>query len=117
VLQPELAAAHQAPLFRLSALFLVLASAGLAALKWLDVAAAYGLGAAPEIRVRWKVFDNERETGEEIPGEHSPRLPEMHGDGYWMAVLKAPACPLQPVRVYVRKRGESPQIAGVERTW
>ena len=33
VLQPELAAAHQAPLFRLSALFLVLASAGLAALE------------------------------------------------------------------------------------
>ena len=32
VLQPALAAVHQAPLFRLSALFLVLASAGLAAL-------------------------------------------------------------------------------------
>ena len=32
LLQPELAAVHQAPLFRLSALFLVLASAGLAAL-------------------------------------------------------------------------------------
>ena len=33
LLQPELAAAHQAPLFRLSALFLVLASVGLAALE------------------------------------------------------------------------------------
>jgi len=33
VLQPELAAAHQVPLFRLSALFLVLASAALAALE------------------------------------------------------------------------------------
>jgi len=32
-LQPELAAAHRTPLFRLSALFLVLASAGLAALQ------------------------------------------------------------------------------------
>jgi hypothetical protein len=31
-LQPELAAAHKTPLFRLSALFLVLASVGLAAL-------------------------------------------------------------------------------------
>src|SRR5262245_12658317 len=32
-LQPELAAAHKTPLFRLSAIFLVLASAGLAALQ------------------------------------------------------------------------------------
>src|SRR5439155_20933443 len=32
-LQPELAAAHATPLFRLTALFLVLASAGLAALQ------------------------------------------------------------------------------------
>jgi hypothetical protein len=34
-------------LFRLSALLLVLASAGLAALEWVDVAAADGLAAAP----------------------------------------------------------------------
>src|SRR5262249_54317917 len=33
LLQPELSAAHQTPLFRLSALFLVLASAGLALLQ------------------------------------------------------------------------------------
>src|SRR5580765_7201943 len=33
VLQPELAAAHHSPVFRLSALFLVLASTGLAALE------------------------------------------------------------------------------------
>ena len=38
VLQPELAAAHEAPLFRLSALFLVLASIGLAVLQRSGVA-------------------------------------------------------------------------------
>jgi hypothetical protein len=40
LLQPELAAAHQTPLFRLSALFLVLASAGLAALQRSNLASA-----------------------------------------------------------------------------
>ena len=34
-----------------------------------------------------------------------------------MAVLESPARPRESVRVYVRKRGELTQIAGVDRTW
>jgi hypothetical protein len=86
-------------------------------LESVDLAAEYGLGAVPGIRVRWSVFNNDSEKSEEIPGEHFTRLPEMHTDGYWMAVLDAPSRPSQSVRVYVRKHGESIQIVGVDRTW
>jgi hypothetical protein len=82
-----------------------------------DVAAAYGLGVAPEIRVRWTIFDNERETSEKVPGENSARLPDMRGDGYWMAVLDSPERPRQSVQVYIRKRGELAQIVGIDHTW
>ena len=83
-------------------------------LEWTDVAAAYGLAPALEIGIRWSTFDNERETGEAIPGENSPRLPRMQEDGYWLAVLDSPARPGQTVRVYVRKRGDQAQVVGVE---
>src|SRR5262249_26450017 len=67
LLQPEMAAAHQSPLFRLSALFLVLASLGLAALQrfgsvrpqtLLDLGLFFGVGcsfaiAAMENAVAW----------------------------------------------------------------
>jgi hypothetical protein len=86
-------------------------------LEWADLAAGAGLGAVPEIRICWAVFDNERQTSEEIPGEHSARLPEMRGDGYWMATLESPQRPKQSVHVYVRKRGEAAQVVGVDRTW
>jgi hypothetical protein len=86
-------------------------------LEWVDLSADYGLGAVPELRIRWATFDNERETSEEIPGENSARLPEMRGDGYWMALLESPERPRESVRVYLRKRGELAQIVGVDRTW
>ncbi|HET8547163.1 MAG TPA: hypothetical protein VFL57_04125, partial [Bryobacteraceae bacterium] len=86
-------------------------------LEWVDVAAAYGLGAALEIRIHWSEFDNERETVVPVSGEHSARLPDMRADGYWMATLGSPARPNQRVQVYVRKRGERTEIVGVERTW
>lgn len=86
-------------------------------LEWVDVAAAYGLGSAPEIRIRWALFDNESEADTPIPGENASQLPRMQGDGYWMATLDAAARPGQTVRVYVRKRGEQTQVVGVEHTW
>jgi hypothetical protein len=86
-------------------------------LGWMDLAAAYGLGTAVEIRVRWSEFDNDRETNVPLAGEYSARLPEMRSDGYWMATFDSPARPDQTVHVYVRKRGERTQIVGVERTW
>jgi hypothetical protein len=86
-------------------------------IEWVDLTAAYGLGAALEIRVRWSDFDNERETGIPVPGEQSARLPSMQADGYWMATFDSPARPEQTVRVYVRKRGNRTDIVGVERTW
>lgn len=86
-------------------------------LEWTDLPVAYGLGPPLEVRVRWAVFDNERETSDPIPGEDSPRVPPMPGDGYRMAVLESPERPGQSVRVYVRKRGERTEIVGVERTW
>jgi hypothetical protein len=86
-------------------------------LEWVDLAAAYGLGAALEIRVRWSAFDNERETAVPLRGEHSARLPEMRADGYWMATFDSPARPNQTVQVYIRKRGERMQVIGVERRW
>lgn len=86
-------------------------------LEWVDLAAAYGLGTAPEIGVGWAVFDNQSETSRPIAGENSARLPPMQGDGYWMAALESPARPGQAVRVYVGKRGGRAQVVGVERTW
>jgi hypothetical protein len=86
-------------------------------LEWVDLAAAYGLGTALEIRVRWAAFDNERGTGKPLQGADSARLPEMRDDGYGMAVFESPARPGQTVSVYVRKRGELTQIVGVEHTW
>jgi hypothetical protein len=86
-------------------------------LEWVDLAAASGLGTALDIRVRWSEFDNERQTAGPAQGEHSARLPQMRGDGYWMAALDSPARPGQTVEVYVRKRGEHTQVVGVERRW
>ncbi len=86
-------------------------------LEWMDIAAAYGLGKAPEIGVRWEAFDNERETTTPIPDEGTSRLPRMHSDGYWLATLSSPARQRQTVRVYVRKRGEQVHIVGIEHTW
>jgi hypothetical protein len=86
-------------------------------LDWVDLAAAYGLGKGLEIRIRWEVYDNERETSEVIPGEHSARLPDMRNAGYWTAVLESPERPLQTARVYIRKRGDLSGIVGVDRTW
>jgi hypothetical protein len=86
-------------------------------LEWVDLAAGFGLGTPSEIQVHWKLFDNDQGTSKEIPGEHSARLPEMRGDGYWMAVLESPQRPKQSVNVYVRKRGEAAQVVGVDRTW
>ncbi|NWF86064.1 MAG: hypothetical protein HXY18_19815 [Bryobacteraceae bacterium] len=86
-------------------------------LEWVDLAAGFGPGTPSEIQVQWKVFNNDQGTSEEIPGERSARLPEMRGDGYWMAVLESPQRPKQSVHVYVRKRGEAAQVVGVDRTW
>jgi hypothetical protein len=86
-------------------------------LEWEDLPALHRLGSSTEIRVRWEVFDNERETSEDIAGAASARLPEMHGDGYWVAVLESPQRPRQSARVYIRKCGETVRIVGVDRTW
>jgi hypothetical protein len=86
-------------------------------LKWMDVAAAHGMGAAPGVTVRWEAFDNERETGTTIPEQTSAKLPRMNSDGYWRAVLQSPSRPEQVVKVYVRKRGDALEVVGVERKW
>ncbi len=86
-------------------------------LEWEDVAAAYGYGPALEIKIRWATFDNEREKSEPIPGENAARLPRMQQDDYWLATLESPARPGQTIRVYLRKRMDRVEVAGVERTW
>jgi hypothetical protein len=86
-------------------------------LEWMDVAATYGLGKALEIGIQWATFDNEQEKSTPISGENSPQLPRMLSDGYWMATLASPARPSQSVQVYLRKRGATAQVIGVEHTW
>lgn len=86
-------------------------------LEWVDLAEEYELGERSQIRIQWAVFDNERETSEDLPEANSARLPAMPGDGYWVAVLESPQRPRQTVRVYIRKRGDLLQIVGVDRTW
>ena len=86
-------------------------------LEWVDIAAAYNLGKAPEIGIHWSVFDNESETTTPISDENSARLPRMQNDGYWMARIESTTRPGQTVRVYVRKHGEQSRVIGVERTW
>jgi hypothetical protein len=71
-------------------------------LEWDDLPAVYGLGPSP---------------ADEIPGATSARLPEMKGDGYWVAVLESPQLPRHGASVYIRKCGEAPEIMGVGRTW
>jgi hypothetical protein len=92
-----------------------------------DLTASYENGTPRRYDLHWSTYDNdhgiltplsnEREAIEEIPAERSARLPEMHGDGYWAAVIESPERPRQSVRVFIRKRGELAQIVGVERTW
>jgi hypothetical protein len=92
-----------------------------------DLSASYGTGTPGSYEVHWSTYDNDhgvftplsnkREAIEQIPAERSARLPEMHGDGYWAAVLESPERPRQSVRVFIRKRGELTQIVGIDRTW
>ncbi len=86
-------------------------------LEWTDVASAYNLGKAPEIGIRWAEFNNETETSTPVSGENSRQLPRMRSDGYWLATLDSPQRPGQTVRVFVRKRGDTLQVIGVEQTW
>jgi hypothetical protein len=86
-------------------------------LEWVDVASANGLGSPLDIKVQWSTFDNERETASALSGQASPALPPMDRDGYWLATLESPSRPKQAVRVYVRKRGDSVRLVGLERTW
>jgi hypothetical protein len=92
-----------------------------------DLSASYGTGTPKSYKVRWSTYDNdhgvltplsnERETTQEKPGDLSVLLPEMHGDGYWVAALESPERPRQSVHVYVSKRGEVATVVGVDRAW
>ncbi|MFB3778161.1 MAG: hypothetical protein ACE141_11135 [Bryobacteraceae bacterium] len=86
-------------------------------LSFVDLASLYGVGPPLEIQVQWSSFDNEWETSVPLAGESSLNLPRMAGDGYWLATLTSHRRAGQTVRVYVRKRGQRLDLAGVERTW
>ncbi|MBY0505562.1 MAG: hypothetical protein K2X03_16735 [Bryobacteraceae bacterium] len=81
------------------------------ALAWEDIS-----GSAGAVNIQWHHFDNQSEQRTAIPNATSAKLPDFNSSGYLLAELTRAAQPKQKVLVYLR-RGESPCIAGVERTW
>jgi hypothetical protein len=82
-----------------------------------DLSASYETGTPGSYDVDWSVFDNNHGVLTPLSKASGTKLPELHGDGYRVAIVKSPARPQQAVRAYIRKRGESAEIVGVERTW
>jgi hypothetical protein len=92
-----------------------------------DLRAIHGTGAPGSYDVNWSTYDNhsgvltplsdQRKTTQDTPVNLSVQLPEMHGHGYWVAVLESPERPRQSVQVYVWKRGELTTVVGVDRVW
>jgi hypothetical protein len=84
-----------------------------------DLAVLYGFHAPRTYEMRWSRFDNIRQKHDPITGSESTRLPPEAGHAapgsYYSAVIDASGEPLKPVSVYLRKKGNSYKIVGVER--
>jgi hypothetical protein len=84
-----------------------------------DLAVRYGFHIARTVRVQWSTFDNFGRTRRQIPEESSLHLPAAAADAqagsYFVADVDAPAEPLKPVSVYIRKQADGYKVVGVER--
>lgn len=85
-------------------------------LAYEDLAVRYGLGQRRNYTVTWSRFDNNtgrRDATAGSPGESMPGSAE----GYYAAEIRAADQPNKNVVVYVRKRGGSASVVGVDRNW
>ncbi|HUQ95806.1 MAG TPA: hypothetical protein VM120_29275 [Bryobacteraceae bacterium] len=81
------------------------------ALAWEDL--SHSLGA---VNVRWHQFDNQAERRTPLSAT-TPRLPQPSPTGFLCAELTAPSRPSQKIFVYLRERGGTHEIVGVDREW
>lgn len=84
---------------------------------------------APLVRyeVQWSAYNNEHDRATPLPEggdvireaskELSTRLPEMRGEGFWLATIGSPERPGQVVQVYLREHGSTVEVVGLERKW
>jgi len=86
-----------------------------------DLAVKYKFSAAREYHVSWWEFDNENGSLSALAGESSLRLPgrfsSLPEGGYIAAKINASGAEQKTVTVFLRKKGTTAEIVGLEREW
>jgi hypothetical protein len=88
-------------------------------LNFEHLGAKYGLFDAPEVKVAWSQFDNATGSHTAIAGATGSQLPtaaRAATDGFFAAKLTGDD-QQKTVSVYLRKRGSSYQVVGIDRTF
>ncbi|MGH9657434.1 MAG: hypothetical protein ACRD96_02760, partial [Bryobacteraceae bacterium] len=80
-----------------------------------DLAARHGLARAREYTVAWSRFDNNTGTRTPIPGASGLATPAV--DAEYVAASIRDEDPKKSVTVYLRKKGATWDVAGIDRTW
>lgn len=84
-------------------------------LTFRNLAVQHGFEKEPAYQVHWTIFDNERETHDDLAAEKSLRIPRSD-QPYIAATIRAED-PAKKVVVYLQGRGPSRRIVGIERFW
>ncbi|MEO8128661.1 MAG: hypothetical protein ABI822_16285, partial [Bryobacteraceae bacterium] len=84
-------------------------------LVWDDLAKEHAMGGVTDIKVSWSRFDNKANAKTPIPGSTTATVPE-EGE-YVAADLSSASRPKQTITVYVRRKGGSTRVVGLDRTW
>ncbi len=88
-------------------------------LRFVDLAGEYGFAGSRQYSIAWSVFDNGREQHTPIPGASGARLPVEvleSGNGYFAATISGTSAP-GTIVLFLRKRGDTNRIVGIDRTW
>ena len=81
-----------------------------------DLEVEHGFAGAREYRVRWMRFDNETGRQTPIAGAADFLVPESRPGEYLAAEITAEDRD-KPVTVYLRNRGGTLEVVGIDRTW
>jgi hypothetical protein len=86
-----------------------------------DLAVRYKYRQAPEYRVAWSEFDNEQGALNSLPEASTFHLPDRFNSiadgGYLAARIHASGDVRKAVTVFLRKRGSTAEVVGLEREW
>lgn len=84
-------------------------------LKFDDLGVLHGLVKARQYHVQWSVFDNNAFRKTPIPNATSHIIPSVNAE--YLAADIHGGDPTRAVTVYLRRRGGSDQVVGIDRTW